>query len=459
MMVLRPPADYGARARRSIERKRQAMSFFRKAAPSSAKPAAVPDLVPEPRPAPDEPVPPSVPGTRARRRAAVAAAREREQMLEVARYSSSRLVPWLRNFLPPPVGTDAREGLRMALGICMGMLFTALVSRWWGGGDHATWMIVSLGASAVLVFGMPASPLAQPWPVLMGSVVSLLAGTLCEALVRDDALALGLAVGLSVAAMVPLRCLHPPAVGLASYVVLGHVDGLELVWFPVLFNVLVLLACAVAYNLATGRSYPHPQHSHRRDTGPGQFTDADLDEALNHYNQELDISRADLEGLLHLAGKAAFKRTLGNLRCSDIMSSPVLTAEAGQTLKQAWTTMHAEEVKALPVVDGERKVVGIISHADFIKMAHLDSPEGISQRLKNLVWRKPRVKEPKTVGELMTQPVQTARDRQMVMELMPLFSAAGHHHLPVVDEGDRLVGIITQTDLVRVLAAKVSHEA
>ena len=111
------------------------------------------------------------------------------------------------------------------------------------------------------------------------------------------------------------------------------------------------------------------------------------------------------------------------------------------------------------MVDGGQKVVGIISHADFIKMAHLDSPEGISQRLKNLVWRKPRVREPRTVGELMTQPVQTARSQQMVMELMPLFSAAGHHHLPVVDEGDRLVGIITQTDLVRVLAAKVSHEA
>ena len=397
--------------------------------------------------------------TRTRRRAAVEAAREREDMLEAARYSSTRAVLWLRNFLPPPVGTDAKEGLRMALGICIGIMFTALVSRWWGGSSHEVWMIVSLGASSVLVFGMPASPLAQPWPVAMGSVVSVLVGTLCEHWIQDEALALGLAIGLSAAVMVPLRCLHPPAVGLASFVVLSHVDGLQLVWFPVLFNIVMLLACAVAYNMVTGRPYPHPQHSHRRGAVAGGFTDADLDAALNHYNQVLDISRADLEGLLHLAGKAAFQRTLGELRCSDIMSRPVLTTSPEQTLKQAWALMHAEEIKALPVVDGDNQVLGIISNADFIKLAQPDTAEGLGKRLKNLVWRSSRSKEPQTVAELMTRPVQTAARNQLVIELMPLFSADGHHHLPVVDEAQRLVGIITQTDLVRVLAATVGRDA
>ena len=399
---------------------------------------------------------PAISGTRARRQATLTAAREREKMLEAAVESSSRLVLWLRNFLPPSVGTNAKEGLRMAFGVCIGILFTALISRWWGGNGHAVWMAASLGASSVLVFGMPASPLAQPWPVVVGSVVCVLVGTLCDTWIQDDALALAVAVGLSVAVMVPLRCLHPPSVGLATFVILSHQNGLDLIWFPVLFNISVLLACGVVYNVLTGRAYPHPQHSHKRGPSSGQFTDADLNAALTHYNQVLDISRADLEGLLHLAGKAAFQRTLGDLRCADVMSAPVLSVSQDVDLKEAWALMRSEQIKALPVVDAAQTVVGIISNADFINQANLEGPEGIGQRLKNLVLRKTKTKLPQKVSDLMAQPVQTARANQHVIELMPLFSADGHHHLPVVDEDSRLVGIITQTDLVRVLAATVS---
>ena len=55
----------------------------------------------------------------------------------------------------------------------------------------------------------------------------------------------------------------------------------------------------------------------------------------------------------------------------------------------------------------------------------------------------------------MSSPVQTAQAEQHVMDLVPLFSHGGHHHIPIVDAQERLVGIITQTDLVRALAATV----
>ncbi|WP_417282513.1 CBS domain-containing protein [Comamonas sp.] len=365
---------------------------------------------------------------------------------------------WLRNFLPSPVGTNAAEGLRMAVGVALGLLITALISRWWDGHDNAVWIVSSMGATAVLVFGMPASPLAQPWPVLAGSLLCMLVGTLSEHFVPDEALALALAVGLSVTLMVPLRCLHPPAVGLASFVVLEHAPGMGMLLFPTLFNIVVLLACAVAYALVTGKRYPHPQHSHRKQPGGSHFTDADLNAALAHYNQVLDISRADLEGLLHLAGRAAFQRTLGDLRCADIMSQPVFAVQAGATLKEAWALMHEHRIKALPVVNEQQQVIGIISNADFVRNASQEVPDAqsLGQRLKSLVMGKSRHQDAKSVQDLMAHTVQTAYATQRVMELVPLFSSAGHHHLPVVDAKDRLVGIITQTDLIRVLAATVS---
>ena len=66
-----------------------------------------------------------------------------------------------------------------------------------------------------------------------------------------------------------------------------------------------------------------------------------------------------------------------------------------------------------------------------------------------------RAGKPGSVGEIMSSPVQVGRVVQHAMDLVPLFSHGGHHHLPIVDLEDRLVGVITQTDLVRTLAVAV----
>lgn len=360
---------------------------------------------------------------------------------------------WLLRLWPHSVGIDGKEALRMTLGVVLGLLVTGFLSRWWAGSGNASWMIASLSASAVLVFGMPASPLAQPWPVLGGTVVSALVSTLCTLLVPDLVWAAALAVGGALACMLLLRCFHPPGVGMAAFVVLEHSNGLELIVFPVLFNILVLLACAMLYNNATGKPYPQRSRAQRNATG-GHFQKSDLDAALENYNQVLDISRSDLEGLLHLAGRAAFQRTLGELRCADIMSTPALAVEADVPLKDAWALMRQRNIKALPVVNGQYQVVGMLSLSDFMRTTALESPEGWGQRLRQLVST--RAKKPQTVSDLMSATAQTALASQHVMDLIPLFSAGGHHHLPIVDAELRLAGVITQTDLVRALAAAIT---
>lgn len=371
----------------------------------------------------------------------------------------TRWALWLRNFWPAPARIDARELLRMALGVALGLLITGMLSRWWMETPGGAWLVSSLGASAVLLFGMPASPMAQPWPVLGGTVLSALVGVTCQRLVPDLAVAAALAVGLSILLMVPLRCMHPPGASFAAFVVLEHADGVALVAFPVMFNVVVLVLCAVLYNMLTGKRYPHPQHSHKGAEGAhARFTSADLDAALSHYNQVLDISRADLEGLLHMAGRAAFQRTLGELRCADIMSRPVFAVEPGVPLKEAWALMKQERVKALPVVDEQHKVQGIVSVSDFMRLAQLDVKDGLGQRLKQLVsWR---ASNQGVVADIMSQTVQVAEETSLVTALIPLFSEAGHHHhIPIVDAKQCLVGIVTQTDLLRTLSKTIGAEA
>lgn len=378
--------------------------------------------------------------------------------LDASHSQLSRWALWLRNFLPASVRIGYTEALRIAVGITLGLLVTGGLSRWWSQDiSHTMWMVSSLGASAVLLFGIPASPMAQPWPVLVGTVLSAFVGAGAQAWIADTVVACAVAVGVSVMLMVPLRCMHPPGAGFAAYVVLEHINGVTLVVFPILFNIAVLLVCAVLYNALTGRRYPHPQHSLKRSTSPeagGLFAAQDLDAALGHYKQVLDISRADLEGLLHMAGRSAFNRNFGNLRCMDIMSQPVFAVEPGVSQKEAWALMRQEQVKALPVVDADGLVVGMVTVSDFVRQAGLDAVEGFGQRIRNLVTG--RSAQSAKVQDLMDAAAPVVQAQCLLVDLVPLFSAGGCHHLPVIDADRKLVGIVTQTDLIKALSAAIS---
>ncbi|WP_312307349.1 HPP family protein [Pulveribacter sp.] len=371
--------------------------------------------------------------------------------------AARRLLEWLRRFFPQPVGLNWRERLRMVLGTGLCIAVVAVLAHELVTTLPTPWLVASIGASAVLVIAVPASPLAQPWAVLAGTALSFLIGIGCATWVTNVVAACALAVGLSVAAMLALRCLHPPGGAMALFAVLHPPEATVPATGPLLLNVAVLVLTALVYNNLTGRSYPHQAQKKTGLEGAAAspFIAADLDAALAHYDEVLDVSRADLEGLLHLVGRAAFQRTLGDLRCRDIMSAPVHAVVPQASLTDAWALMRREAVKALPVVDSHGVVLGIITVADFMRLANLDTHEGMGQRLRKLVLGRPR--QPDKVEGLMSSPAQQVHAGQPVMDLVPLFSEAGHHHFPVVDEGGQLAGIITQTDLVRALARAVAY--
>lgn len=367
----------------------------------------------------------------------------------VARFAGA--TRFLAAFWPAPVRVDAHERWRSVAGAGLGILFTALVSRWWAGaGALGPWLVAPLGASAVLVFALPASPMAQPWSVVGGNTLSALVGAACAMLVPDPAWAAALAVAAAIALMFALRCLHPPGGATALLASLGAV-GFQFALFPMLVNSLLLVVAGVVYNSLSGRRYPHSQVRHAGEAA--RFSEADLDAALAHYNQVLDVSRDDLEELLHHAESAAYQRTFGNLRCGDIMTREPVAVAFGHPLQEAWALMRQRRIKALPVVDKARRIVGIVTVADFMRHADLDRHDGIGQRLRALVRGSGRVHsdKPEVVGQIMTREVRVASVNRHLIELVPLFSEGGHHHIPIIDAERRLAGIITQSDLVRAL--------
>ncbi len=174
------------------------------------------------------------------------------------------LPAWLRAFWPAPVAADWRERLRVLVGAALGILITGWLCGLGSGTAAWPWLIAPMGASAVLIFGAPASPLAQPWPVIGGNTLSALVGVACVHWGGPPALMAALAVGAAIGVMFALRCLHPPGGASALLVVLNGVADPAFVLYPVLANAMLLVAAGVAYNHATRRDYPHRPRLRRR---------------------------------------------------------------------------------------------------------------------------------------------------------------------------------------------------
>ncbi len=374
---------------------------------------------------------------------------------------------FLQSLLPAQSHTSFRERTRAAGGAFIGLLLTGLLSHFLlPHGPAHMFLVGGVGASAILLFCLPASPLAQPWSVIGGNVVSALVAALCVRWLGDGVAVAALSVALAIAAMFALRCLHPPGGGMALSVAMGgpalHAAGVQFALQPLLLNSVLMVIAAMAYNNLTGRRYPHMQQAPHPNPHATQdpvptmrlgFHPEDLDAVLKQYNQVLDVSRDDLEEIFLRTELEAYKRRFGVIRCADIMSKDVATAEFGTALETAWRDMRGHRVAALPVLNRARRVIGIVTQSDFLDHSGLDDYAGVTARLRSFL-RKTGVthtEKAEVVGQIMhTRPV-VAQLGTPVVELVALMADSGHHHIPVVDHEQRFAGIVTQSDVVAAL--------
>lgn len=377
---------------------------------------------------------------------------------------TSRQLAWLRHFRPAPAATDARERLRACVGALLGIALSGGISAWvLGPSAAALWLMAPMGASAVLLFAVPSSPLAQPWSIIGGNLVAALIGVGCSQLITARVAAAGAAICLAIAAMFVLRCLHPPAGAVALTAVLGgpavQAAGYSFVLVPVALNSLLILAVALVYNNATGRRYPQPQQlspsGAQTPVGVAAmgYQPEDLQAALKQENQVLDISPAHLERLLRQTELHAFRRQVGDVRCSDIMSASTLAVEFATELGPAWQLLHSHHLQALPVLDPWRRVIGLVSRADFLHHANLDDHATLRPRLRAFLRRTANSHSDKheVVGQIMSTAVRTVFETAPLVDLLPMLADADHLPVPVVDSERRLVGVVTASQLVAAL--------
>lgn len=222
----------------------------------------------------------------------------------------------LRIFRPILAGAHLPGRLIACLGALACIALTILICARlpWAAADLPV-IVAPLGASAVLIFAVPASPLAQPWSVIGGNTFSALIGVAAFRLVPDATLAAGVAVGGAILIMSLCRCLHPPGGAAALTAVIGspgiHAVGYLFAFAPVAINSIALVALGIVFHRMTRRSYPHraaPPAIAQTDMAAAGFLTADIDAALEDMHESFDISRADLELLLARAEVHALER-------------------------------------------------------------------------------------------------------------------------------------------------------
>lgn len=346
----------------------------------------------------------------------------------------------LKRLTPRMAGTNFRERTIACTGALLGIGLAGLISGAAVGNSIGLPLLMApLGASAVLLFAVPASPLAQPWSIVGGNTVSALVGVITAMFVPQAAFAAAIAVAAAIGVMSLLRCLHPPGGAVALSAVLGGSavlsSGLSFALVPVGLNSLVLVLLGWIFHKFSKHSYPHKPKlvmatTHGTADPPPQLrvvvTDSDIDAAIAESGESFDISRDDLHKLLRRSELAALGRTRHVPRCADIMSRDVVSIGADATWPEAHALLFGRDLRILPVVDEAGRVAGVVD------LHELERPA-------------------KRVSDMMTEAV-TVNPDDSILRLIDALSDGRTHAVLVTDGTGRLMGLITQTDLIVALA-------
>lgn len=206
---------------------------------------------------------------------------------------------WIHYFGQDQAQVAWSERIRAALGALIGLLVTVALGRMLGelvGVNE--WVMASLGASALLIFVLPSSPMAQPWAVIGGNVLSALVGITCFHFIANPTFALPIAAACAILGMFILRCLHPPAAAVALIAVLGQIETYRYAFFPVMIDSVALCLVAMAYNTLTGKHYPTRPPKQVPDLlsekQSREQVEKTLDALLTEYQEVMDVDRAEL---------------------------------------------------------------------------------------------------------------------------------------------------------------------
>ena len=354
---------------------------------------------------------------------------------------------------------SSTEMLISAIAACIALAIVTWVSKQSLSGTNLPFILASMGATAVILFATPSSAMGRPWPLLAGHFVAAFIGISCGKLSGNLVISVPLTIGLVIFAMHFLRCIHPPGGATALLTLLGGPEvsavGYQFMLTPLAINLLILALMALSLNKlrAEKNRYAHIeipsgwQQRRQTNTAP-RFKPQDLQAAIDSFDSYIDMDAEQLAQLYERAEQQRYSRKLGTLSCQEVMEQAII-CEYGDSLQEAWSQLSQDDQQAIVVVNRAHHVEGIVTLSDFIKHAQAFDLDTEQQRLAALI--KPSTMltsdKPEAVGQIMSSAAICVQQDVTAADSWPLFERYDIEHLPVINQNNKLVGIINRSTL------------
>jgi CBS domain-containing protein len=149
------------------------------------------------------------------------------------------------------------------------------------------------------------------------------------------------------------------------------------------------------------------------------------------------------------------------MKTSEIMTRDIVSIAPGASVREAIRLMLEQRISGLPVLDGEGRLVGILTEGDLLRRGETGTERHRRPWLEFLLGPGRLAGDyvkthGRRVEEIMTREVVAIGPETTVAELVETMEHRGIKRLPVLD-GDALVGIVSRTDLMRALADILDH--
>lgn len=188
------------------------------------------------------------------------------------------------------------------------------------------------------------------------------------------------------------------------------------------------------------------------DSCPLDLSDDDILKAMKDIVGYLDITPGDVKEIYKFAYNHAIKRLTSLVKAKDVMTRDVISVNTDTSLDKVADILNSHLISGVPVINDDKTVAGIISEKDFL--FHLGNQREntfmgvVVKCLRNegciaITMRK------KKAGDIMKSPAITVNENSTIFEIAKVFSEKNINRTPVVDQSEKLIGIITRTDIVR----------
>ncbi len=131
---------------------------------------------------------------------------------------------------------------------------------------------------------------------------------------------------------------------------------------------------------------------------------------------------------------------------ADVMTEDVVAVGPDEDFKTVARLMHLHEVSALPVVDHDGKLVGIVSESDLLAK---ERERGANRPLLGLRWHEDNLAAARRAGDVMTSPAICIAPDASIPEAARLMYREAVKRLPVIDQTGDLLGIVSRADLLK----------